>query len=57
MRWTKAAEWLGGRLLITVSVLLLIQGTIQELKLADSPDLAAVQCQDDIPTVSPISRI
>lgn len=48
----KAAERIGARLVITAAVLFIIQGTIQELKLADSPDLAAVQCQDDITPVS-----
>jgi hypothetical protein len=45
--WT--AQWIVGRLVLTVAVLLLIQGTIQELKLTNEPNLAAVQCEDILP--------
>jgi hypothetical protein len=45
--WT--AQWIVGRLVLTVAVLLFIQGTIQELKLTNEPNLAAVQCEDILP--------
>lgn len=42
-------ERIGRQLLLTVSVLVFLQGAIQEIKLADSPHLAAVQCEDILP--------
>lgn len=47
--WTKTADWIGGRLVLTAAVFLFLQGTIQELKLTNEPSLASVQCEDILP--------
>lgn len=49
---TKSVNWIGGQFVLTAAVLLFLQGTIQELKLTNAPNLASVQCDDILP-VSP----